>query len=246
MRVSTIAMLLHLFGGFGAMIHAAMVTLPRIEEISTQSLFSQPYNPNVSGEPFVFFLESRERVVLSDGTVGGFGAGGSQGSTSEFLQVRTTGGRLEYTFAPIADSVFFARTSYSDVRTEFILGFSKPIVLFADVGSNVATFSGQLEVLSSGFSAPFEGSESALLGAKVGDLVPVTMTYTRLNGPWSASSFDSPFSYQFSGKIVTVPEPGRVLYLTLGICLFLRRNRASSPGPCPDFKTAEDRTMRAS
>jgi hypothetical protein len=193
---------------------AATSALPTIDliEVSTRSAaLPQSYNP---GGSFLLLVEESANVFLSTGEKGIFGAGGSSGSSTTFVSTMSSGGQLQFVFNPITGNKFYERASFSSplpyVRTGFRLDLTGPVTLTALSGSYNAVLSGNLRVARNGLQAPFAGTDAAVLGAAEGELIPFSVTYTRLGSPWSATSFQSPFNYTFNAELVTaaIPEPG--------------------------------------
>ncbi len=196
------------------------LTIDLIEISTIPGFRPYEYHPDRN---FILLVEERRTVHLSDGMTTQFGAGTSSGSSAPFVSVSQDGESLQFKFGPT--DPFYERFSFgswpTSVSTFFRLKLDEPPVLIAEEGSFDAVLSGRLRVDGSGPT----NDDSVLLGADVGDLIPFSVTYTRTDGPWTASSFDSEFSYTFDA-VIMIPEPSiPALSVLFGILTLTRRRR---------------------
>lgn len=212
---------------------AAGVVVPTIERIEISTRSSQLPHTYTPGNNFLLLVEENAVVHVSDGTLTGFGAGGSSGSTAPLLSVSASGTALQFTFGAPDQGNFFERVSFgtlpASIRTGFLLKVSDPVVLTAQTGSFNAVLTGNLLVARNGFAPPFTGTEYALLGAGQGELIPFSVTYTRIGTPWSQTSFNTAFSYTMRADFdtsSTIPEPTTMTCMALfGTWFWMRRRR---------------------
>jgi hypothetical protein len=181
-------------------------------------------------------VEGSATMRFSDGSSAGLVAGVSVGTSGQPLGVTADGGAIIYSFSripslfPVASNSFYYTQKFSDGAYFVELRFDGPLEISAIAGSNVAVWSGRVEVAS--YDSIYNSSVSSRPGvAPVGSFVPFQMTYTLTDGNvWDETLFDRQFFYTSTGTVDlttwVVPEPSSYVLTCVGLLLFfLKRTR---------------------
>jgi hypothetical protein len=211
------------FGGFllllATWVSAHSLTAATIDTILLSNFggYSDTYTPgtfsfNAPSEPLSY--------QLSDGTSWQSGAGSFGWGHAMFSSVSLSGSTLSYTLAtnsPVAE--MFTDFDGGNHSAQGQFDFASPLILQATLGSNTATLSGELQVISNDITWYGEPRFNYFT-APVGAIVPFQMTYRLTSGAWELNTFDSSFNYFATGSIdiassASTPEPSDFFYAFL-------------------------------
>jgi len=165
---------------------------------------------NPGGEVLLF--GSASEYFLSDGSSWDSGAGSSAIGRGTLKSVEISGSTIQYIFNPPSDGILYRQTDYNagDHSSQGELGVKGPLVLKAEIGSNTATMSGNVVVISNDMTWYGEPKFN-YFSASVGALARYSITYTLHNSGWTGNIFDTTFSYSLSGYVYfTPPEKGDI------------------------------------
>lgn len=165
---------------------------------------------NPGGEVLLF--GSASEYFLSDGSSWDSGAGSSAIGGGTLKSVEISGSTIQYIFNPPSDGILFRQTDYNagDHSSQGELGVKGPLILKAEIGSNTATMSGNVVVISNDMTWYGEPKFN-YFSASVGALARYSITYTLHNSGWTGNIFDTTFSYSLSGYVYfTPPEKGDI------------------------------------
>jgi hypothetical protein len=165
---------------------------------------------NPGGEVLLF--GSASEYFLSDGSSWNSGAGSSAIGRGTLKSVEISGSTIQYIFNPPSDGILYRQTDYNagEHSSQGELGVKGPLVLKAEIGSNTATMSGNVVVISNDMTWYGEPKFN-YFSASVGTLARYSITYTLHNSGWTENLFDTTFTYSLSGYVYfTPPEKGDI------------------------------------
>jgi hypothetical protein len=205
---------------------------------STTPGFYTTYTPGSSGFPAPVFTDT---FFLSDGTTApGRDAGttitgqlaigiGVQSGTTVTFPLQPIGPASQGTSIPPSDTDlalafqdFSASTPVTPV--EAIFEYTSPLVLTANIGTDLATVSGYVAYLGPFYYLADGNPGSYPFVAQVGQLLPFSANFVLSNGAWNTNTFSDAFTYSISGSIgdvSPVPEPSSYSLLLPGILSLL-------------------------
>jgi hypothetical protein len=209
---------------------------------STTPGFYTTYTPGSSGPlqgfPAPVFTDT---FFLSDGTTApgrdagttitgqwSIGIGAQSGTTVTFL-LQPIGPAEQGTSIPPSDTdLALAFQDFSGgtpvTPVEAIFEFTSPLVLTANIGTDLATVSGHVAYLGPFYYLADGNPGSYPFAAQVGQLLPFSANFVLSNGTWNVNAFSNAFTYSISGSIgdiSSVPEPSSYSFLLYGIPVLL-------------------------
>jgi hypothetical protein len=163
------------------------------------------HNP---GDGILLFGSAGE-YLLSDGSSWSSGAGTSGVGRGTLKSVETFGSTIHYTFNPPNDGILYRQTDFNagDHSSQGELGVKGPLVLKAEAGSNTATMSGNVVIVSN-VMTDYGEPKFNYFSANVGALARYSITYTLDNTVWTENIFNTTFSYTLAGQVYFTP-PGK-------------------------------------
>jgi hypothetical protein len=205
---------------------------------STTPGYYTTYTPGSSGPPQGFPAPFFTNIFfLSDGTTAsGRDAGttitgqlaigtGQQSGTTVTFPLQPIGPAWQGTSIPPSDTDlalafqdFGSGTQVAPV--EAIFEYTAPLVLTANVGTDLASVSGYVEYLGPFYYLADGNPGSYPFAAQVGQLLPFTADFVLSDGTWNTNTFSDAFTYSISGSIgdvSPVPEPPSYSLLLYGI-----------------------------
>ncbi len=150
---------------------------------------------HAAGGPLIL-LGTSLTYFLSDGSSFENGAGSAPLAYMTLDQVVVTADSVHYIMRAPSDSIAFYRL---DEYTEGALAVAGPLVLSAALGSNVAVMSGVVRILE---NVPISRGVPGFryFSSRIANVVPFAATYS-CTSPWTATSFDSTFTYELAGRV---------------------------------------------
>lgn len=169
-----------------------------IDWMSTGNSYSSTYQPAGT----LGLIGRAQTYYLSDETNWRSGAGSFRLTKVLLDRVEVSEDTVRYILQPPADGILYQQTDYDSGNhsAQGTLGVAGSLEIEAVLGSTTAVMRGQAEIISN-FSTWYGEPKFNYYSSIVGAIVPFEVTYTITTGSWTADTFDSTFSYQYSGMV---------------------------------------------